>query len=500
MVDQAYDLQTTLDLRGDVAASQGSSVELTGHARAVWTRASAPDTSISLGRWVLALVALDLLMSLTAAMIAFELRFGAGADASLQGIPYWLLAATVVPVWVAVLAAGGSYDRRFLASGSEEYRRVFSCGVSLTGTVAFIVFVLHVDLSREFVGVAFPLMVALTLFERHVVRKALHRRVASGHPIYRTLVLGSHEGISELRKHMDRVPWAGFKVVDTYHADGEHIDAEEVLQAVRDAGADTIAVAGAHALRSGALRSLSWRLETTGVRLVVAPAVTDVAGPRIIVRPVEGLPLLMVEDPQMRGGRRLLKELLDRSFALLGLVVASPALVAVAIAIKVSSRGPVFYRQERVGLRGERFTMWKFRSMRVGADRELSVFADLNHADGLLFKIRQDPRVTKAGRWIRRHSIDEIPQFWNVLMGQMSLVGPRPPLPHEVEKYGDDVRRRLLVKPGMTGLWQISGRTELPWEESVRLDLFYVENWSVMMDLTVMWKTLAAVLHGRGAY
>jgi exopolysaccharide biosynthesis polyprenyl glycosylphosphotransferase len=459
--------------------------------------------SVSLRRWIVALVGLDLFMAAVASGFGFVVRFGSvQTSQSLQGVPYLLIAAVIVPVWVVVLAAGGAYDRRFLAIGAEEFRRVINAGVWLMAVLAFVVFVLHVSLSRGYVAIALPSVIALTLLERYAVRKALHRHMAKGHAIYRTVIVGPQDAAGALRMHMDRAPWAGFTVVGVYVPDPEHVNIDELVDAVHKAGGDTIAIAAGWEgeSRSGGLRALSWRLEGTGIQLVVAPAVTDIAGPRIVVRPVQGLPLLMIEDPQMNGGRRLLKQLLDRTVALAALVILSPLLAVLAVLIKLTSRGPVLYKQERVGVDGDCFRIWKFRTMRVGADQELADLVHLNHTDGLLFKIRKDPRVTPMGRWIRRHSLDELPQFWNVLRGQMSLVGPRPPLPSEVEQYGDDVRRRLLVKPGMTGLWQISGRAELPWEESVRLDLFYVENWSVMGDLMVLWKTLAVVLHGRGAY
>ncbi|MFZ0178916.1 MAG: sugar transferase [Candidatus Dormiibacterota bacterium] len=442
-------------------------------------------------------------MALIASGVGFLVRFGSGEiSQSLQGVPYWLIAAFLVPIWAGVLAAGGAYDRRFLGVGAEEYRKVVNAGVWLLAVLVVAVFVLHGSLSRAYVAITFPLLVALTLSERYAVRQALHRHVKRGHAIYRTVIVGSPASAGALRKHMDRAPWAGFKVVGVHDPDAERINVDELVEAVRQANGNTIAIAATWEGGSAgdALRALSWRLEGTGIQLVVVPAVTDIAGPRIVVRPVQGLPLLMVEDPQMNGGRRLLKQILDRTLALTGLVILSPLLAVLALIIKLTGRGPVLYKQERVGVHGIGFRIWKFRTMRVGADQEITRLADLNHSDGLLFKIRKDPRVTPSGRWIRRHSLDELPQLWNVLRGEMSLVGPRPPLPCEVQQYGDDVRRRLLVKPGMTGLWQISGRAELPWEESVRLDLYYVENWSVMMDLMVLWKTLAVVVHGRGAY
>ncbi|TMB92166.1 MAG: sugar transferase [Chloroflexi bacterium] len=463
-------------------------------------RVRAVERPVALGHWVFAMVCLDAVVALVAAGAGLEVRFGGSAEAAVQGVPYSFVAAVLTPVWVGVLAAGGAYDRRFLASGADEYRRVINSGVWLTGLTVFGVFVLHVGLSRGFVGVTFPLLIATTLVERYTVRRALHRQLALGRVIHRTMVVGSHDEVRQLVDHMARVPWAGFSVIGMHSVEGEQVDVESLVEAVRDAGADTIAVAGSRPFRNGALRALSWRLEGTGIQLVVAPAVTDIAGPRIAIRPVQGLPLLMVEDPEFSGARRVIKSVLDRTGALLTLVALCPLLVLIAVLVRLSSPGPVLYRQQRVGLNSAIFTMWKFRTMQTGADREVRGVAHLNHCDNVLFKIRQDPRVTPVGRWLRRHSLDELPQLWNVIRGQMSLVGPRPPLPEEVDQYGDDVRRRLLVKPGMTGLWQVSGRAELPWRESVRLDLFYVENWSVALDLMVIWKTMGAVLHGRGAY
>ncbi|MGI8686592.1 MAG: exopolysaccharide biosynthesis polyprenyl glycosylphosphotransferase, partial [Acidimicrobiales bacterium] len=243
-----------------------------------------------------------------------------------------------------------------------------------------------------------------------------------------------------------------------------------------------------------------WDLEGTGVDLLVVPSLVDVAGPRISVRPVAGLPLLHVEEPELGGGARLVKHLVERVAAAVLLVLLLPLLVAVGLAVRCTSRGPALFAQQRVGKHGRRFTLYKFRTMRRSAEAELVDLADANEHDGPLFKIRDDPRRTRLGRALRRVSIDEVPQLWNVVVGQMSIVGPRPPLPCEVEGYSDEARRRLLVKPGLTGLWQVSGRADLPWAEAVRLDLYYVENWSPALDLVILAKTLTAVVRGRGAY
>jgi exopolysaccharide biosynthesis polyprenyl glycosylphosphotransferase len=253
-------------------------------------------------------------------------------------------------------------------------------------------------------------------------------------------------------------------------------------------------------LGSGGLRRLGWALEGQDVDLVVSPGLTDVAGPRVLTRPVAGLSLLHVEAPVFAGPQLAVKTAIDRIAAAVLLTLLSPLFALVAVLIRRDHGGPVFFRQERVGKGGTTFPMLKFRTMKVGAEAMLPSLLDRSEGQGPLFKLRDDPRITHIGATLRRYSLDELPQLVNVLRGQMSLVGPRPPLASEVETYGSDVRRRLLVKPGMTGLWQINGRSDLSWDESVRFDLYYVENWSVMSDLIILWRTGRAVRHSSGAY
>ncbi len=267
-----------------------------------------------------------------------------------------------------------------------------------------------------------------------------------------------------------------------------------------DVEADTVAITSSGVLGREGLRQLAWQLEGSDTSLLLTPELTDVAGPRINVRPLGALSLLQVTEPKFSGATRILKGAMDRVIAALMLLVLSPVLLATALLIKLDSRGPVFFRQTRSGVGGAPFQLVKFRSMVDAAEDLLIDLTDRNESGGVLFKIRRDPRVTRVGRVLRRFSIDELPQLWNVLIGEMSLVGPRPPLPSEVEMYEEDARRRLLVKPGLTGLWQVSGRSDLSWDESVRLDLYYVENWSFVLDLTIIARTVGAVVAGRGAY
>jgi exopolysaccharide biosynthesis polyprenyl glycosylphosphotransferase len=265
-------------------------------------------------------------------------------------------------------------------------------------------------------------------------------------------------------------------------------------------GADTVAVLACPEMSGARLRDLAWQLEKSGTDLCVAPALLDVAGPRTTIRPTAGLPLLHLDHPELGGAKRLIKSGFDRSAAALALALLLPLMAAIALAIRLSDRSPALFRQVRVGKDGNYFTVCKFRTMVVDAERLQGELQTRNDSDGLLFKMRNDPRITPLGGWLRRHSLDELPQLINVLKGDMSLVGPRPALPAEASAYADHVRRRLAVKPGITGLWQVNGRSDLSWDEAVRLDVRYVENWSLVLDLQILWKTWSAVARGHGAY
>jgi exopolysaccharide biosynthesis polyprenyl glycosylphosphotransferase len=274
----------------------------------------------------------------------------------------------------------------------------------------------------------------------------------------------------------------------------------DILAAVDQYDVDVVAVATDPELAGHSLRKLSWALEQRSVELIVSPGIVEVAGPRISIRPVAGLSLLHLERPSVSGGPHLLKSIFDRVVGCLVLIGIAPILLVTAVLVKITSRGPVLFQQTRVGRGGEEFKMLKFRTMVADAEARRAELHALNEGNGLLFKLRDDPRVTKVGKYLRRFSVDELPQLVNVLRGEMSLVGPRPPLPAEVALYAIDDARRMLVKPGLTGLWQVSGRSDLTWEESMRLDLRYADNWSIALDLLILWKTARAVLGRDGAY
>ncbi|MBB5477186.1 sugar transferase [Micromonospora parathelypteridis] len=463
--------------------------------------------------YVRVLVVLDTTVLIIALLIGYVTRFG-DDDPSGSEIPYVLVAPALALAWLISLKALGCYDDRVIGYGADEYRRVSSASLRLAGATAIIGYIADLGVSRVFLGISFAVGIVGLEVARFAVRKRLHRarRVGAGWS-RRMLVVGDTAHVLELVHTLRREPYAGYQVVGACIPDALLAPVAQRLgdvpvvgsfrgipEAATAIGADTVAVTASGELTATRLRRLGWQLEGTGVDLVVAPALTDVAGPRIHTRPVAGLPLIHVEAPEFRGARKLVKGLVDRSASSLALALLLPLIALIALAIKLDSRGPVLFRQVRVGRGGHEFGVFKFRTMVVNADALLAELTARNETDGLMFKMRQDPRVTRVGRLLRKWSLDELPQLVNVLLGQMSMVGPRPPLPSEVARYDGDVARRLLVKPGMTGLWQVSGRSDLSWEDGIRLDLYYVENWSLAADLTILWKTFGAVLNGRGAY
>jgi exopolysaccharide biosynthesis polyprenyl glycosylphosphotransferase len=439
--------------------------------------------------------------------------FSASLTDASRVIPYSLFVALITPVWVAVIAASRAYEARFLGVGSEEFKRLVNASVRFVALIAFVAFAFKAQVARGFVAVVVPAGLTLLLLGRFAARKVLHRLRRNNRCLHRVVVVGDLTEIRALTEQMQREPYAGLDVVAVSLPDYLDRDvqiggarlpnlgpARDLVGKLGLVGADTVAVAGTSAMSARELRQLSWDLEGTGTDLVVAPAITDVTGPRIHIRPVAGLPLLHVEAPTFGGLRKAVKRLMDIVGALLLLLTLSLPLLVIAVLIRVEGGGPVFFRQVRVGRDSSLFRIWKFRSMRANAEQSMPELALLNERDGPMFKIVNDPRITRVGAVLRKYSLDELPQLFNVITGTMSLVGPRPPLTSEVDVYDDHVHRRLLVKPGMTGLWQVSGRADLDWEESVRLDLYYVENWSVALDVQILWKTLFAVARGNGAY
>ena len=451
-----------------------------------------------------------------AIVLAFFVRFGIPGTGSNPTL-YASIGVLLPLSWVAVVAFNRAYEPCFIGAGAVEFQRIFRAFLHLTALVAFVSYVAQVDrLSRGFILLALAFALAFDLVGRYVARKYLHTQRSVGRAMRSVLAVGDCDSVIDFAALLRRDRYAGMQVVgacipgdidEDIAGRLDEIDipvlgsVDAILDSARFIGAHTVAVLSSSQISPENLRWISWQLEGTDTSLVVSPGLTEVAGPRLHIQPVAGLPLLHVEQPEFAGFRRFLKSTLDRSIAAIALVILSPILLCIAAAVRLTSRGPAFFRQTRVGRDGRTFTLIKFRSMYVDAEARLADLRVHNvNADGLLFKMRDDPRVTPIGRVLRRFSLDELPQLINIVTGAMSLVGPRPPLRSEVERYGEHVRRRLLVKPGLTGLWQVSGRSDLSWDDSVRLDLRYVENWSPALDLMILWKTVFAVLGRSGAY
>ncbi len=457
-------------------------------------------------RYVRRLVCADLGVGLAAGATAFGARFHGDVTPYNRG--YVVLSVLLPVALVGSLALNRAYERRFLFVGTDEYQRVLRAGLALLAATAFASYALDVGLARGWVVIAFPVATLGSVALRFAIRKQLHRARRRGACLRRVIVVGHELAVIAITRQLRRERYHGLEVVGCClppRHDGRvglpvYGTFDDVAHAVDAAAADTVIVLSCPELDGHTLRRLAWRLERDEIDLIVASSLVDVAGARTTIRPVDGLPMLHVEHPNLSGGSRMLKAVFDRLAAALLLLLAAPVAAGVALAVRATSPGPVLFRQVRVGKDGREFVMFKFRTMYVDAPERLAEIRHLNEHDGLLFKVRQDPRVTPVGRWLRRFSLDELPQLANVLLGQMSLVGPRPPLPEEVAVYPDDVRRRLAVRPGLTGLWQVSGRSDLPWEEAVRLDLRYVENWSFSLDVVILLRTLSAVCRASGAY
>lgn len=433
-----------------------------------------------------------------------------------QEVSYLWLSVLLSASWWFMLGAWSSRQSRVLGAGPEEYKRVAAASLWLFGLVAIVSFVLRIDTARGYVGIALPVGLLGLLSARWLLRQHLNVDRQNGRSMSRLLLLGGPGAISHLAASLHSAKHAGYLPVAAYSPGGQpefHVepesglrvlghtaDAASILRAIEECNADAVAVSAGVQLHPQILRHLGWELASRNVGLIMAPALTDVAGPRIHTQQVAGLPLIHVTTPTLEGGQRVAKRLFDFIVASILLIVASPLMLLLVLIVKLDSRGPVFFRQERVGIEGSHFAMLKFRSMVVDAEERLKDLAEQNQGSGLLFKMKDDPRITRVGKVLRRYSLDELPQLINIVTGSMSLVGPRPPLPREVESYEHDVRRRLLVKPGLTGLWQVSGRSNLSWQDSVRLDLYYVENWSLAGDLIILLRTVRAVFKSTGAY
>lgn len=444
----------------------------------------------------------DLLTLVLSISLVLTLRFpntwqGSLSDYELRNIVLSLL---VLGSWLFFLWFNGSRDANILGFGADEYKRLTNATLLSFTFIAFISYIFKLEISRGFVLLVFPFGLLFLFIVRRVLRRRLLRARKQGRYLSRVLLL--HSGISDpVEARLAIAQHAGFNIVHKIiTAENSKFEIKDIVSNALHNNCDQIMVGQSAVISAAELRKLGWALEETNIDLIVAPAVTEIAGPRLKVSNVEGLPLLHLEQPDFSGASRITKRLLDLILSIVGLIIISPFLIVIALVIKFYDRGSVLYFQKRIGQNNKEFTVYKFRTMYEGShEQRAKIMADTNK-DPRLAKDPQDPRVTKPGLFLRRWSIDEIPQIINVIKGEMSLVGPRPPLAEEVNKYEKSETRRLLVKPGLTGLWQVSGRSELDWEDAVRLDLYYVENWSLTLDILIIIRTAAAVWRGEGAY
>jgi exopolysaccharide biosynthesis polyprenyl glycosylphosphotransferase len=428
-----------------------------------------------------------------------------------------LLSLIGLVIWPAAIALCRGYRRNRIGIGFDEPGAVMRAGMVVVvagalpaGFMAVPTGALTPYAMLKLVVIGTPFAVLLSLLVRFVARRVLHHLQRSGRSLRHVVVVGSFGAAQQLSECIQREPDAGMRVIGLCVpstelprpvAAGVPVlgSLGQVREVVRAMGCDAVAVTSDDATRYNYLRQLAWSLEGAGVELLVDPGLVEVAGPRMHIRPLMGFPLLHVEEPHFTGWRRVVKRVSDLVLTSVGMLVISPLMLGIAAVIKLQDGGPVIFRQARIGRDGKPFTMLKFRSMVVDAeDRKMELMAH-NEGKGGLFKLTRDPRVTPFGQFLRDFSLDELPQLFNVLAGSMSLVGPRPHLASELAQMPSESSRRSLVTPGLTGLWQVSGRSDLEGEDAVRLDLRYVENWSLSLDLQVLWKTISAVLAKRGA-
>jgi exopolysaccharide biosynthesis polyprenyl glycosylphosphotransferase len=413
--------------------------------------------------------------------------------------------------WIVTIAVSGGYARSVFGAGPDEYKRVVNASLLTAAVVGVGCYLAKFPLSRGFFFLAFAIGVPLLVLGRFGLRRALHKAHRLGVLQHRVVIAGRPSHIDEIAAVLQRESWLGYRVVgavtpaghvSTTTASGIPVigDSADLASVAGGAGADIVFFANGAFRTSDEMRRAAWDLEQHRTQVVVAPSVTDVARERITVRPVGGLPLMHLDTARSAKASRWAKRTFDLAGASTLVLVLSPILLLAALRVWAFDRGPILFRQTRTGRDGVEFACLKFRSMVTNAEELLATLHAEAGFDGGLFKMKEDPRITKPGKWLRRFSIDELPQLFNVIRGEMSLVGPRPPLPAEVATYDDDMRRRLRVLPGMTGLWQVSGRSDLSWEEAIRLDIYYVDNWSMMQDLSILARTVGAVASSRGAY
>jgi exopolysaccharide biosynthesis polyprenyl glycosylphosphotransferase len=508
-VHRSFDPETRIDAEDVMTLTRQSTVDSPAAVVAVWQRAYARRLLVT-----------DLIVIGVTVYGSQFIRFGTTRE--MLRIPgdrtegfielsYVLVSAILVLAWFLSLSLFATRDHTIIGAGTAEYKRIADATIRVFAVLAIAAFLLQSEVGRGYLLVALPLGLTLLIVARWMWRKWLMRQRASGAFSHRAILMGERQKSVHVADQIARDGASGIVIVGaiTERGIGERELAPGIpvlgnyasLSRVLDeARADTVVFTGADTIDPRGMREIGWELEATSTNLIVAPAMTDVAGPRIHARPVAGLPLIQVDYPEFSGRKYAAKRAFDLVISFLALVVLSPLFLVLAVLVRRGSPGPALFTQERVGLNGRRFHMLKFRSMVVDAETQLPTLLDSSDGNGVLFKLKSDPRVTRIGAVLRRYSLDELPQLVNVLLGDMSLVGPRPPLASEVERYDEWTRRRLLVRPGLTGLWQTQGRSDLTWEDSVRLDLYYVENWSLTGDVIILYRTIRSVARADGAY
>jgi exopolysaccharide biosynthesis polyprenyl glycosylphosphotransferase len=462
-------------------------------ALARFAHGDAANTANPLRAISLVAIGVDALVISGSVLIGFLAR-GSG------GYPW--KAAAILVVWVSVLATRGAYDSSRIGVGSEEFKNLLTATVGTFAFFASVGFVLEINDGRKFIFGTFLAGALLLPLGRRLMRVWVFHQRRKGHLMRRTLVIGSGQALAELEAGLSKDPRTGFRVVlgMAGPTSAASLDAwlDQVSSALDEHEVDAVAVSQTQTMNSEVVRRLSWRLEGPSIDLLVAPALGDVTGPRLNIRPAAGLPLMHLEEPRLTGPQALIKRGTDIVVSAMGLILISPLMLLIAVAIRLTSTGPALFIQERVGRAGETYRLVKFRTMYEGSH---AIREDvLGSIAGDPQSYKSDPRITPFGRFLRRWSLDELPQLWNVLRGEMSLVGPRPLLVEELPLLGTSDHRRHLTKPGVTGLWQVAGRKEVEWPERMQMDLRYVEHWSPTLDLVILVKTFKAVATGRGAH
>ena len=450
------------------------------------------------------ILATDALIIVTATLLAFFVRFGNEASTSALIGPIQVVGTLLPLFWLLVLIFMGAYDRRALFVGLTEYSRIVLSALVVLAVVSTVSFLFKFDTSRAYVLVTIPVATVGLLVSRYAWRRILIRRRTQGQGLAPTIVVGDDDERASLIEAMTERPWAGYRVVgelprprqvetwaDWFDALDEQLTQKE---------ASALALAGSSASDATFVRELSWHIEGASVDLLVGAGVGTTTGPRVTLRVASGLPLLHLDEVALRNTQRVAKRTLDLTGAIIGITILSPVLLIIALSILLTSGRPIFFRQRRAGRDQEVFRMWKFRTMVNDADRQRDALREQYGSEGPTFKAEDDPRITPIGRFLRRWSLDELPQLFNVVTGSMSLVGPRPHPLDDVERYESRDLRRLIAKPGMTGLWQVAGRSDLSWDASIELDLLYIENWTFIGDLVILARTVQAVVKGGGAH